>query len=47
MILICIAIAAAALGSLAALSACGVRRIEQGHPPLGRFVEVAGGYSPG
>lgn len=43
MIHICIAIAAAALGGLAALSAYGVRRIEQDHPPLGRFVGVVGG----
>jgi pimeloyl-ACP methyl ester carboxylesterase len=43
MILILLAIAAAVFGGLAALTAYGVRRIEQAHPPAGRFVEVAGG----
>ncbi len=41
--LIIFAIAAAALGGLAVITAVGVGRIEQAHPPSGRFVEVQGG----
>jgi pimeloyl-ACP methyl ester carboxylesterase len=37
------ATAAAVFGGLALLTAIGVRKIEQAHPPLGRFVEVEGG----
>ena len=43
MIVILLAVTAAVLGGLAALTAYGVRRIERSHPPAGRFVEVAGG----
>jgi pimeloyl-ACP methyl ester carboxylesterase len=43
MIFIVLVIGAAVFGGLAALTAYGVRRIEQKHPPAGRFVEVAGG----
>lgn len=37
------AIAAAVFGGLAVLTAVGVSKIEQAHPPSGRFVEVEGG----
>jgi pimeloyl-ACP methyl ester carboxylesterase len=43
MILISLAIAAAVLGLLAALTEAGIRRIERAYPPAGRFVPVAGG----
>jgi pimeloyl-ACP methyl ester carboxylesterase len=43
MILTLLAIGAAVLGGLAALTAYGVRSIERAHPPAGRFIEVAGG----
>jgi len=43
MTIIILAVAAAVLGGLAAFTALGVRRIEQAHPPAGRFVEVSGG----
>ena len=43
MIITVVVVAAAVLGGLAAFTALGVRRIEQAHPPAGRFVEVAGG----
>jgi pimeloyl-ACP methyl ester carboxylesterase len=43
MVIIILAVAAAVLGGLAAYTAIGVRRIERAHPPVGRFVEVAGG----
>ena len=43
MILIVLATAAVVLGALALATAYGVHRIEQAHPPSGRFVDVAGG----
>ncbi len=42
MILTIVAIAAALLGALAVITWLGVGRIEQAHPPSGRFVEVDG-----